>query len=227
MNAETFSAGLAHKLFVAAEEKGYTPALMNQLAENPTLIGKLLAVQKGLAEIVMVPLLKFSDKFTVAARIVQFIPEVSYVVNTKLGPHVKVGYVDVAFTRRFGKKIEEPTAATTLRSHVLTRPSAFAPAMKEIRDGGGVATKTTPGELFSLMEQQPDGPQSVDGALLTNGYANLFEMDDIDGVACLVYAYWYSVHVGWFVYVREASYSNQWYDENRFFSRDSHLPLVA
>ena len=48
--------------------------------------------------------------------------------------------------------------------------------MKEIRDGG-VATKTTPGELYSLLEKQPDGPKSDAGPLLTNGYANLFEMD--------------------------------------------------
>src|SRR3989344_805093 len=47
-----FSAvGLAHKVCLAAEEHGYTPELLNTLAERPTLLGEFRKVQLGLSEI--------------------------------------------------------------------------------------------------------------------------------------------------------------------------------
>jgi hypothetical protein len=43
--------GLAHKVCSAAEAQGYTPELLNALAEHPTLLGELRKVQLGLSEI--------------------------------------------------------------------------------------------------------------------------------------------------------------------------------
>lgn len=54
MSAELFSVGLAHKVCLVAETQGYTPELLNALAENKTLFGQLLQVQLGHAEIKMV-----------------------------------------------------------------------------------------------------------------------------------------------------------------------------
>jgi hypothetical protein len=45
------SVGLAHKLCLAAEGQGYTPELLNALAEHQTLLGELRKVQLGLSEI--------------------------------------------------------------------------------------------------------------------------------------------------------------------------------
>lgn len=45
--------GLAHKLCLSAEALGYTPELLNTLAEHPTLFGDLLQVQLGHAEVKM------------------------------------------------------------------------------------------------------------------------------------------------------------------------------
>ena len=163
---------------------------------------------------------------TLPARAEKFVPRESFVENTKSGAHVKFAWVDPDFIRWFGDKTEESTAGATLRQHVLTCPSVFAPAMKEIRDGG-VATKTTPGELYSLLEKQPDGPKSAAGPLLTNGYANLFEMDDVNGVARLVDAHWHDDDGGWSVDAIGASHSLQWYGESQVFSRDSRSPLAA
>jgi hypothetical protein len=78
-----------------------------------------------------------------------------------------------------------------------------------------------------MMEKQPDGPKSDAGPLLTNGYANLFEMDDVNGVARLVGAGWDGGSGGWGVYAFGASYSYQWHGERRVFSRDSRLSSVA
>ncbi len=46
--------GLAHKLLLAAEEQGYTPELINALAEKPNLLKSLLQAQLGYAEFKLV-----------------------------------------------------------------------------------------------------------------------------------------------------------------------------
>ena len=43
--------GLAHKVCLAAEEQGYTPELLNALAETPALFSQMLKVQLGYAEV--------------------------------------------------------------------------------------------------------------------------------------------------------------------------------
>lgn len=49
-----FSAvGLAHKVCLSAEAQGYTPELLNTLAEHPDLFQQLLQVQRGYATITM------------------------------------------------------------------------------------------------------------------------------------------------------------------------------
>lgn len=48
--------GLAHKVCLAAEAQGYTPELLNALAEHPSLLGELRKVQLGLSEIKPNPL---------------------------------------------------------------------------------------------------------------------------------------------------------------------------
>ncbi len=50
-----FSVGLAHKVCLAAEEQGYTPELLNALAEHPTLFGEIRKVQLGFSEIKPIP----------------------------------------------------------------------------------------------------------------------------------------------------------------------------
>jgi hypothetical protein len=159
------------------------------------------------------PLLIYGGTVAVAARTARFVPKNFFTTKNN---RVRIGYVDPDFTAWFGGKAEEPTVATTLYWHVLSRPSAFAPAMKEL--GGGAVVQTTPSELASMMERQPDGPNSGAGPLLVNGYANLFEMLDYTGVSRMVRVFW-SVG-GWYVYANPVTNSNQWYDEYRFFSRN-------
>ena len=66
-----------------------------------------------------------------------------------------------------------------------------------------------------MLEKQPDGPKSDPGPLLTNGYANLFEMIDVNGVPRLVRAFWDGGFGGWDVYAYDASHSFQWSDEHQ------------
>lgn len=43
--------GLAHKVCLAAEEQGWTPEMLNALAEHPTRLGEFRSVHVGLSEI--------------------------------------------------------------------------------------------------------------------------------------------------------------------------------
>jgi hypothetical protein len=170
--------------------------------------------------------LRFIDEITLPARTEQFVPRANYVVNTKRDSHVKICYIDPDFTAWFGDKIEEPTAGTTLRCHAFNRPSMFVPAMKEV-EGAGFVTETMPSQLFSMLEQQPDGPKSKLGLLRTNGYANLFKMIDVNGNARLVLVFWHDECVGWSVRARGALDSDRWSGEHRFFSSSSRSNPVA
>ncbi len=90
----------------------------------------------------------------------------------KPGARVKFGRVDSDFTDAFGDMVEEPSIGAMLRYDILAKQSAFAPAIEELR-ASGVITKTTPGELLSLLELQPQGPKSGAGALLADGSAKI------------------------------------------------------
>ncbi len=103
------------------------------------------------------PILRFLNTITIPARTEKFVPKKSYVVNTKQGPHVKIGYIDPDFTRWFGDKTEEPTAEATLRRYVLIRPSVFAPAMKEVGGTGKLPNRFIGRRLiYSLFYDQSD-----------------------------------------------------------------------
>jgi hypothetical protein len=185
----------------------------------------LIALGKKAEPKPLPPILRFGGTIVVPARPMRFVVNKSYVVNTDPGSHVKLGYVDRDFIAAFGDGVEEPTAETTLRYDVLARPSAFAPAIKELHDVG-VVTGATPGELFSLMEKQPDGSRSPAGALLTDGYANLFEVV-CGAVSRLVSVHWPADIRGWSVYSGPVAGSSRWLAGDRVFSCNSRGQLVA
>ncbi len=170
------------------------------------------------------PILQYVNAATLAARTAKFVHKEKYVVNTKPGSHVKIRYVDPEYLQLCGDAVEEPASETTLCSHILTRLSAFSPAIKEL-NGNGVATKITPAEQFALMERQPDGPNSAPGLLLANGYANLLEVVFPNGAERLVDLGW-DVD-GWSVDVGPVAFSVQWSGGRRVLSRDSRLPSAA
>ena len=176
------------------------------------------------------PILNFVAWRTLPARVAKFHSKESYVVNVGAGLPmpamgvVKISYVDPEYLQLCGDVIYDAAPATTLCSHVLTRPSAFAPALREL-NGRGIPTRITPAEQFSLMEQQPDGPRSSAGLLLANGYANLIEVVFPNGETRLVCLDW--CVDGWGVGVDSVSRSFRWHVGNRLLSCDSRDAAVA
>lgn len=176
------------------------------------------------------PILNFVTRRTLPARNAKFDPKKSYVVNVGSGlptpalGTVKISYVDQEYLQLCGDAVYDAAPETTLCSHILTRPSAFAPAVKEL-NGRGIEARITPVEQFSLMEQQPDGPKSPAGLLLANGYANLLEVVFPNGETRLVNLYWYDD--GWNVYVYSVSHSLQWRDGRQLLSCNFRDTVVA
>lgn len=164
------------------------------------------------------PCIAFTGMVTIPPRTEKFIPKDAFVANTAKGKHVKISYVHPAFIEKFGDKAEGPSAIETVLLHYnLTHLSVFAPVIKEISIVA--ATKTTPGELYSMMEKQPDGPESEAGPLLANGNANLFEMETVSGDASLVSIGWHD-H-GWYVCSHSITDPLEWRAGSRIFSLDA------
>ena len=98
--------------------------------------------------------------------------------------------------------------------YTLNRSSVDGPIIKEL--GGEDKVKTTLFHIAALMWKQPDGKQ---GALLTNGYANIFYFHYINGVLRAVRVRWYGR--GWLVCACSVGFPDGWGAVCRVFSCDS------
>ena len=147
---------------------------------------------------------------------------------------VKISYVGDNFKTWFYGKVEvQPNADETepgegpyrtlgengadksvLCYYTLNRRSVDGPIIKEL--GGEDKVKTTLFHIAALMWKQPDGKQ---GALLTNGYANIFYVHDINGVLRAVRVRWYGR--GWLVCACSVGFPDGWGAVCRVFSCDS------
>lgn len=98
-------------------------------------------------------------------------------------------YMGDNFKKFFLPKIESNVPATEIRVHKLFRKSRDLGIRAEIGEG---KEETTLGQLWEMLKLQGNGQ---DGVLLTNGWANIFYIRDINGNLWAVYAHWYGV--GW------------------------------
>jgi len=150
----------------------------------------------------------------VAATTTLFVARDRFVLNTKKGAPVKISYLGDNFKSWFLRKEEQPFGGSTLKYGKLSRYSVDGPIIKEL--GGEAEAETILTEIFSLMEAQKNGE---DGALLNNGYANIFYVRDTNGVLRTVRVHWDDV--GWDVGARAVAGPLEWCDDSQVFSRDS------
>lgn len=123
-------------------------------------------------------------------------------------------YAGSNFEEWFFSKTVEPISQSVLNYHKLRKSSVDSPIIAEL--GGEVKTETTLAEMFALMEMQANGE---DGALLTNGYANIFYIRDINGVLRAVLCFWGGV--SWRVDARSVGSPGGWGGGRQIFSRNS------
>ena len=96
--------------------------------------------------------------------------------------------------------------------HRLRKASVDAFIIAEL--GGEAAAETTLAGVHGLMTLQPHGQE---GALLTNGLANIFYVRDRKGVLRAVYVAWHGG--GWSVSALSVEYPGRWDDGSQIFSR--------
>lgn len=154
-------------------------------------------------------LLEFINTVTIPARAERFVASEQFVLNygSKAEPGVLIAYLGDNLKSWFSGKTEGPTAETKLRYSKVVKSSANGPILAELGDRAG----TTLAQIWALMELQPNGE---DGILLTNGWGNIFYMDDR-----AVHVFWYGG--GWLVRAAPVTGPSWWLDGRRVFSRDS------
>jgi hypothetical protein len=168
-----------------------------------------------------VPLLQFlAGTITVASTAKLFNVREHFIINTEKSAAVKIPWIGDNFKEWFLGKTEAPFPGSILNRAELSRSSVDGPIIKEI--GGDEKAETTLTEVFSLMLQQPNGEN---GTLLTNRYANIFYVKDVNGVLRAVGVHWYSD--GWHVYALSVARPVAWRAGGQVFSRNSRSPLAA
>lgn len=168
---------------------------------------------------VIANLLKLVSTVVIPTTTTKFVAKDKFVINTGRNAPVKINFIGDHFTEWFlsGKgKNEEPISEHALRYAKLRKSSTDGPIIAEL--GGEEKSETMLSDTFSLMEKQKNGE---DGALLSNGYANIFYIKDRAGVLRAVDVRWHDD--GWYVYAYSVENPNRWDDGSQVFSRNSVL----
>ncbi len=166
-------------------------------------------------------ILKFISTVKISATTTKFIARERFALNTKDKTKRLISYLGSNFKNWFleGKgKIEDPIDEQELCSHRLQKSSTSGPILTEL--GGDEKSETTLTEMFSLMEKQMEKQKDGEtGVLLTNGYTNIFYIEDQKATLREVGVNRYDG--GWSV---EALSVENWYPSDlgsRVFSRNS------
>ena len=158
-------------------------------------------------------LLEFVGTISVSA-VKEFVAKKKFVINIGDNALVKVSYLGDNFREQFLGKIEKSFPGSELRYQKLMKSSVDDSIINKL--GGKAKAETTLAEVFSLMEKQGNGQS---GALLTNGWWNIFYVHDINGVLRTVLIYWSGV--GWHVDAHSAEHRACWFADYLVFSRNS------
>jgi len=169
-------------------------------------LGSLESIPEPLLELI-------GSTMVIPAMTEKFVAREKFVRDTSKKARVKISYLGDNFSIWFLGKIEESFGGSTLWCGKLRKASVDAPILSEL--GGEAKAETSLTEMFALMEKQANGE---DGILLTNGYANIFYIRDINDVLRAVGCSWNDD--GWFVDARFVEYPSEWGAGRQVFSRN-------
>ena len=158
------------------------------------------------------PLLAVIGTVTIPATTEPFVAREKVMVNVGADAPVKIFFLGDNFQEWFGSKTEEPMEETEVRYAKLMKPSLDAPILEELGDKAEASLS----QMYALMARQANGQE---GVLLTNGWANIFYVRDINGELSAVYVVWHGR--GWFVGAHSVTRPGRWRDGRQVFSRNS------
>lgn len=205
------SVGAMNLLADALDNAGFSPDDITKLRQfNLKEIKELIY---GRAELITVKILEFVGSVNISL-IKKFVARDHFVKDTSAKTRVKISYLGENFEEWFLSKTEESITENILSYYKLRKSSVDGSIISEL--GGEEKAETMLTEMFSLMEMQANGES---GALLTNGYANIFYIRDLSGVLRAVRCDWRGD--GWGVFACSVVYPLAWGDGHRVFSRNS------
>lgn len=115
------------------------------------------------------------------------------------------------FQKHFGSKVEQDVDGCDIRIHALLRDSLDLPIRAEL---GEEREETKLAHLWYLLTLQPNGKE---GALFTNGHANVFYIRDTENTLWAVHAYWRGDE--WRLGALSVEYPGGWFAGRRVCSR--------
>lgn len=110
-------------------------------------------------------------------------------------------------------KIELDVPAATLNAYKLREASVDGPILAAL--SGKDAAKTSLAYMAQLIKAQAKGQE---GVLLTNGWANIFYIEDYNGGLWTVDCGWVSGDQAWYVLADPVSYPDGWVADSQIFS---------
>ena len=161
-------------------------------------------------------LLELVGTVSVPVTTEKFVVRERFVINAGRKAAVTISYLGGNFREWFLGKTEEPMAETTLRCYMLHKASVDGPIIAEL--GGERKAETYLAGIYALMALQPRGEK---GVLLTNGYANIFCVYDVNGVLRAVGVSWNAGVGGWGVGASSVGDPGGWSGGDQFFSCNS------
>ncbi len=160
-------------------------------------------------------LLESYSKVIIPATTEKFVVKEKFIVNIARKDSVKISFIGNNFSKWFLGKIEESVTETAVCYAKLTKFSVDGSILIELGNSAEMAIS----QIYWLILQQPKGPKGENGALLTNGYSNIFYVRDVRNVLCDVHVRWYAY--GWRVSAYPVVLPHAWGNGDRIFFRNS------
>ncbi|MFI5260536.1 MAG: hypothetical protein ACHQU0_01960 [Candidatus Paceibacteria bacterium] len=147
---------------------------------------RLLRDELVISEAIAKKLLERLSTTIAVPAMTQFIAKDNFVIDTSKNAKVKISYLGDNLKANFLQKVEsDEVAAEELTINKLLENS-FDPAIITAL-GGEAKVEITLGQFFAAFAKQPKGEA---GTLLTNGYANVGYIRDVNGVLWAVFGRW-------------------------------------
>lgn len=211
--------GAGQKLEFAVNRKGGSAKDVDWLStgDNFEVVRRLASgeyVLTKVAKAVEVALLSIVGSTTIVATTQEFAAREKFVINRKALAKVRITELDKGFKAWFLGKVEQPIVGNGVCIYRLNKNSLDTSVIMLL--GGEAKAETTLVEMFTLMEKQGSGQT---GDLLTNSYANIFYIRDVDGVLRAVSCNW--AVDGWYVEAYPLGNQYGWNTGRQVFSRNS------
>lgn len=174
------------------------------------MFAKILPILRGYGKVV-VELIQWLGEVAFPGA-TNFVASEKFVKDTSETAVVKISGFGSNFTTWFLGKTEANVAPSTIGYGKLLQWAKAAVILAFL--GGDAPAETSLAEIYYLMSLQPKGEA---GTLLTNGWANIFFVRDVNGLLRLVGVGWHDG--GWCLIADEASYAGEWFGGGQVFSR--------